>query len=56
MDVLESDSEEDVTPGPGQYHNAQNSTFHKQSKPQRLQFFGSTVERFNDQALPKTPN
>ena len=43
------DEEDDgVTPGPGSYLNPQNSTtFKVRQVPERLQFFGSTVERFN---------
>lgn len=37
-----SDSEDDVTPGPGQYHQAAR----KQRVPENRQFFGSTVSRF----------
>lgn len=37
-----------MTPGPGSYFNPATSTTFKVKKvPERLQFFGSTVERFN---------
>ncbi len=52
QDILESD-DEDVTPGPGQYFDAQISNFRPETKPHRLQFFGSTVERFTEQARNK---
>lgn len=45
------EEEDGVTPGPGSYFNPQTSTtFKVKSVPERLQFFGSTVERFNRQA------
>ena len=47
QDILESDDEE-LAPGPGHYHDGQKSAFRPETKPQRLQFFGSTVERFTD--------
>ena len=47
-DILESDDDEEG-PGPGQYFHGQQSSFKPETKPQRLQFFGSTVERFTDQ-------
>ena len=42
------DEEDDgTTPGPGAYFNPQTSTtFKSRQVPERLQFFGSTVERF----------
>jgi hypothetical protein len=46
-DILESD-DDDTGPGPGAYYNGQQSNFKPETKPQRLQFFGSTVERFTD--------
>lgn len=46
-DVLESDDDE-VGPGPGAYYHPSQSSFKPETKPQRLQFFGSTVERFTD--------
>jgi hypothetical protein len=46
QDVIESDSDSDVVPGPGHY--PQTSTFKVENKPERLQYFGSTVERFVD--------
>jgi hypothetical protein len=46
-DYYEED-DDGTTPGPGAYFNPQNSTTFKAKKvPERLQFFGSTVERFN---------
>ena len=48
-DVLESD-DDDVAPGPGAYFDSMKHTnFKNETKPHRLQFFGSTVERFTDQ-------
>lgn len=50
----ESDSEEDsgVTPGPGYYNASEKlSAFLPKQVPEKMQFFGSTVERFN----PKKP-
>ena len=42
------DDEEEHQPGPGSYYNPQAQTsFKTGKKPERLQFFGSTVERFN---------
>ena len=45
--MIESD-DEDTVPGPGAYNAAQRSDFKPETKPQRLQFFGSTVERFTE--------
>lgn len=36
----------DPVPGPGAYHSNQASAFVKESKPENLQFFGSTSTRF----------
>lgn len=48
IDIFESD-DEDNQPGPGAYYNPQNQTsFKTGKKPERLQFFGSTVERFGE--------
>ena len=48
-DIIESDSDSDEAPGPGAYFKpTQNSSFLPEGKPERLQFFGSTVERFVD--------
>lgn len=45
----EDDDDDGKTPGPGAYWNPQQSTtFKVKSVPERLQFFGSTVERFNE--------
>ena len=46
LDVLESDSDDGTGPGPGAYFEGQTSGFRLETKPKRLQFFGSTVERF----------
>lgn len=46
-DILESD-DEDFGPGPGHYTEGYKSDFRPETKPQRLQFFGSTVERFTE--------
>lgn len=51
QDLIESDSDSDEIPGPGHY--AQQSTFKIERKPERLQYFGSTVERFIDPAIKK---
>lgn len=49
QDVLESDTDSDEGPGPGAYYKPQQSTsFNPGARPERLQFFGSTVERFVD--------
>tara|TARA_B110000305_G_C19414841_1_gene627410 strand:+ start:1268 stop:1456 length:189 start_codon:yes stop_codon:yes gene_type:complete len=46
LDIFEE--EEDQQPGPGSYYNpAAQTSFKTGKKPERLQFFGSTVERFN---------
>ena len=43
------EDDEDQPPGPGSYYNPhQSTTFKVKSVPERLQFFGSTVERFHD--------
>ena len=48
-DIIESDSDSESAPGPGAYFKpTQNSSFLPENKPERLQFFGSTVERFAD--------
>ena len=48
-DIIESDSDSESAPGPGAYFKpTQNSSFQPENKPERLQFFGSTVERFAD--------
>ena len=53
MDVYEGDENEDTSPGPGEYYNPERSTCFKRSqKEERLQFFGSTVERFAEKAKP----
>ena len=44
-DIFDDDFDEDP-PGPGQYYNSAAHTSFKPAKvPERLQFFGSTVER-----------
>lgn len=49
-DFEEYDSEDDNTPGPGAYHDPNKSNFSNKNsvRPQKHQFFGSTVERFAD--------
>lgn len=48
-DIYEDDDDDGAVPGPGAYWNPQTcSTFKVKSVPERLQFFGSTVERFNN--------
>lgn len=48
VDIFEDD-EDDIMPGPGAYYNPkQQSSFKTGKIPERLQFFGSTVERFNE--------
>lgn len=54
QDLLESDTDSDTVPGPGHY--AQSSTFKVDHKPERLQYFGSTVERFVDPVMRKKQN
>lgn len=47
IDVIDDDEEVEA-PGPGAYYNPSAMTsFKTNKKPERLQFFGSTVERFN---------
>jgi hypothetical protein len=47
IDVIDDDEEVEA-PGPGAYYNPNTmSSFKTGKKPERLQFFGSTVERFN---------
>jgi hypothetical protein len=47
IDVIDDD-EEYEPPGPGAYYNPNTQTsFKTGKKPERLQFFGSTVDRFN---------
>lgn len=46
MDVIDDDEEVEA-PGPGAYYNQNQSSFKTGKKPEKLQFFGSTVERFN---------
>jgi hypothetical protein len=47
IDVIDDDDEVEP-PGPGAYYNPQaQSCFKTNKKPERLQFFGSTVDRFN---------
>ena len=49
IDIFESDDGNEM-PGPGAYFEDQRAltSFKTGKKPERLQFFGSTVERFND--------
>ena len=54
LDSYEGDENEDPTPGPGQYYNPERSTcFRKEPTSEKLQFFGSTVERFVDRSKAK---
>ena len=47
-DEYYDEDDDGTTPGPGSYFNPQSSTtFKVKQVPERLQFFGSTVERFN---------
>lgn len=48
QDILESDSDDGTGPGPGAYFEGQTTGFPVESKPKRMQFFGSTVERFSE--------
>lgn len=48
LDIFEDD-DDDVQPGPGSYYNPHIMSSFKNSKvPERLQFFGSTVDRFGN--------
>ena len=49
QDILDDESDDGTTPGPGAYYNPKQSTFQVATKPERLQFFGSTVNRFQEQ-------
>lgn len=47
QDLYDDEDDEDYAPGPGSYYNPHASTtFKVRQVPERLQFFGSTVERF----------
>ena len=47
-EYYDEDDDDGRTPGPGSYFNPQTSTTFKQKNvPEKHQFFGSTVERFN---------
>ena len=49
QDILESDEDDDITPGPGAHWNPSMSQFKPAMKPRRFQNFGSTVvDRFSD--------
>ena len=49
QDIYEDDDDDDgKTPGPGYYFNAESSTTFKKPAHNPNQFFGSTVERFQD--------
>lgn len=52
QDIIDDDSDDDITPGPGDYYDHQHSTFYSKSKPERLQFFGSTSTRFTGKVKP----
>lgn len=41
-----SEDEDGITPGPGDYQQDASISLNKSKKPEKLQFFGSTVERF----------
>jgi hypothetical protein len=46
IDIFE-DEEDEIPPGPGSYYNPKTmSSFNIRKVPERLQFFGSTVDRF----------
>ena len=48
LDIFEDD-DDDVQPGPGSYYNPHAMSSFKHNKvPERLQFFGSTVDRFGN--------
>lgn len=52
-EYYEEEAEDGTTPGPGAYFNPTTATTFKPKKvPERLQFFGSTVERFNRNVKP----
>ena len=53
--MLESDSDSDEGPGPGAYYKASQTAFNPGQRPERLQFFGSTVERFADNSTKMKP-
>ena len=56
-DYYEEDDDEGTTPGPGAYWNpTKSTTFKVKQVPERLQFFGSTVERFNDNSKVRQPH
>jgi hypothetical protein len=49
IDIFEDEDDGDL-PGPGAYYNPHTMTSFKTGKiPERLQFFGSTVDRFSAQ-------
>ena len=53
LDIFEDDDDE-IMPGPGTYYNPNQHTCFKTGKiPEKLQFFGSTVDRFGDQKSQK---
>ena len=52
QDIIDDDSDDDITPGPGDYYDQQHSTFYSKAKPERLQFFGSTSTRFTGKVKP----
>lgn len=56
QDIIDDDSDDGTTPGPGAYYNPKQSTFQIKSKPERLQFFGSTVNRFQNQQVTASEN
>lgn len=55
-DYYEDDEDDGQAPGPGSYFNPRTSTtFKVKQVPERLQFFGSTVERFINKQMEKAP-
>jgi hypothetical protein len=49
--MFEGDENDEPSPGPGQYYDPAKSTcFRKEPTSEKLQFFGSTVERFAGRA------
>lgn len=54
IDIFEDENDGDV-PGPGAYHNPRTASSFKTGKiPERLQFFGSTVDRFGQDKTKKS--
>lgn len=53
LEDLEDSSDEEASPGPGNYHPYNNGTFDKIRKPNNYQFFGSSEERFKNSNINK---